>query len=169
MNVFILFTFFRFLSFIYRIDLESLFILFLFTSVYFILKYNENPSLRNVFLFYVFFSFAFMVRGPLHFFLIPSIFLYAFVYKTHNLLKILFNPLGWLIFLIIVLPFYLYGYLNFGPQVFKEFIETDLSDRLFSEKDPFYYYFKALFLNFFPFFLLLLFKVKILKKSFTRF
>jgi 4-amino-4-deoxy-L-arabinose transferase-like glycosyltransferase len=169
LSVFVLLSSFRFLSFIYRIDLEPLFIFFVFLSIYVFIKYVEKPSLKTSLLFYALFGLAFMVRGPLHFFLIPSILAYGLITKKPNFIKILFQPLGWFLFLIIVLPFYLYGYLKFGPSIFEEFFKVDLSERLYSQKDPFYYYFLALSLNFFPYLLLLLIKIKTLKKDFSLF
>ncbi|MFN3921943.1 MAG: ArnT family glycosyltransferase, partial [Caldimicrobium sp.] len=44
LSLLILFSSFRFLSFIYRLDIEPLFILFNLTSFYYLLKYIENPS-----------------------------------------------------------------------------------------------------------------------------
>lgn len=169
LTTFILFSFHRFLSFIYRIDLEPLFVFCFLLSFYTLLKFAENPSHKRGLLFYLFFALAFMVRGPLHFFLFLSIFIYAFLFKNKTFLKILFYPPGWLLFLVITVPFYLYGYFTFGEKVFHEFLKTDLSSRLFAEKDPFYYYFKAFLLNTFPFLFLLLLKIKTLTRNYLFF
>lgn len=160
LSLLILFSSFRFLSFIYRLDIEPLFILFNLTSFYFLLKYIENPSTSRALLFYFFFTCAFLVRGPLHFFLIPAYLLYGFYYKEKRLFSLLFNPLGIILFLMLVCPWFLYGYVKFGKEVFQEFFYRDIGDRLTAKKDPFYYYFKAYFLNFFPFLLLVLAKTK---------
>lgn len=169
LSVLILFSSYRFLSFIYRIDLEPLFVFLTLGTIYFALKYNENSLFKYSFLFYLFFALAFMVRGPLHFFLIPAFLLYALFSKNKNFLKLLFNPAGWFIFLSIVLPFYVFGYLKYGSKIFHEFLKTDLSNRLFEKKDPFYYYFKAFILNFIPYFFLLFLKIKTLKECFSYF
>jgi len=165
-TLFILLTSFRFLSFIYRIDLEPLFVCFVLLSVYFLMKYLEVGALRFSLGFYFAFALAFLVRGPLHFFLIPALFLYALIFKEKRLIKFLLYPPSLLLFLLLTLPWYLYGYLKFGPSVFQEFLGVDLSERLSSHKDPFYYYLKALFLNFLPYFLLLIIKIKPLKENF---
>lgn len=165
----ILFSSFRFLSFIYRIDLEPLFVLFTTLSFYFLLRYLDKPTLGIALVFYLGFALAFLVRGPLHFFLLPAFGLYALIFKKKPLLRLLLYLPGWGLFLILVLPWYLYGYLKFGPDIFKEFLKTDLSERLVSQKDPFYYYFKALILNFFPFLLLLLLKLKFIYKDASRY
>ncbi len=112
LSVLILFSSYRFLSFIYRIDLEPLFVFLTLGTIYFALKYNENSLFKYSFLFYLFFALAFMVRGPLHFFLLPAFLLYALFSINKNFLKLLFNPAGWFIFLSIVLPFYVFGYLK---------------------------------------------------------
>lgn len=160
LSLLILFSSFRFLSFIYRLDIEPLFILFNLLSFYYLLKYIENPSNLSALLFYFFFASAFLVRGPLNFFLFPAYLLYALYFKEKRLIKLLFNPLGIMIFLLLITPWYLYGYIKFGKEVFQEFLFKDIGDRLVTKKDPFYYYFKAYFLNFFPFLLLILAKFK---------
>ncbi len=161
----ILLSSFRFLSFIYRIDLEPPFVFFTTLSFYFLMRYLDKPTSGMALAFYLGFALAFLIRGPLHFFLIPAFGLYALFSKRKPLLRLLFYPAGWGLFLILVLPWYLYGYLNFGLGVFKEFLKTDLSERLVSQKDPFYYYFKAFILNFFPFLLLLLPRLKFIWKE----
>lgn len=168
LSTFILFSSFRFLSFTYRIDLEPLFVSLSLAYVYFILKFQESPKEKYVFLSYFFFGLAFLVRGPLHFFLIPSLIFYVFLFKNKRLLRLLFHPLGWLLLLSLIFPFYVYGYFKFGPKVFQEFLQTDLSERLVAKKDPFYYYIKAFLLNFLPYLLLLLFKIKELKKIYSQ-
>lgn len=166
LSTLILFSSIRFLGFIYRIDLEPFFVFLTLGSIYFAFKYNENPLFKNVFLFYLFFALAFMVRGPLHFFLLPSFLLYALFFKNKYFLKLLLNLAGWLTFFFLTLPFYIYGYFEYGPGLFQEFLKKDLSSRLFFKGDPFYYYFKAFFLNFLPYFILLLFKIKYLKEKY---
>ncbi len=159
----ILFSSFRFLSFIYRLDLEPLFILFNLVSFYYLLKYLENPSSLRILLFYFFFACAFLVRGPLHFFLIPAYLFYAFFAKEKRILTLLLNPLGIIIFLVMIGPWFLYGYFKFGKEIFQEFLYIDLHDRLLLKKDPFHFYFKAYILNFSPFLLLILARITELK------
>lgn len=161
----ILFSAFRFLSFIYRIDLEPLFIFFTTLSFYFLQRYLERPSQKLSLAFYTGLALAFLIRGPLHFFLLPALALLALFTKNKPLFRLLFSPVGWGLFLLLIFPWYLYGYLKFGFHIFQEFLHTDLSERLASPKDPFYYYFKALFLNFFSYFLLLFIKIKHLWKN----
>jgi len=167
LTLFILLSSFRFLSFIYRIDLEPFFVCFVLLSVYFLILYLEKGAYKFSLGFYFAFALAFLVRGPLHFFLIPALFLYALIFKEKRLIKFLLYPPSLFLFLFLTFPWYLYGYLKFGPSVFQEFLEIDLSERLSSHKDPFYYYFKALFLNFLPYFLLLMLKIGTLKESFS--
>ncbi len=157
----LLFSSYRFLSFIYRIDLEPLFIALVSLNIFFLINYLEAPSSKKAFFFFLTLALAFMVRGPLHFLFFPAFLGYAFLYRERSLLKLLFFIPGWLLFLILVLPFYLMGYLKFGASVFYEFLYIDLRERIgASQRDPFYYYFKALFFNFFPYLLLILFKTK---------
>lgn len=161
----ILFSSFRFLSFVYRIDLEPLFVFFTITSFYFLIQFKNTSQVKYVYLFYLFFSFAFLVRGPLHFFLLLSLLIYAFIFKDKNLLKAIFFPKGWLLFILLSLPWYVFGYLKFGPSVFKEFIDVDISKRIAGKGDPFYYYLKALFLNFIPWIILILIKIRTIIKK----
>ncbi len=172
LSLFILFSSFRFLSFIYRIDVEPLFILFTTASFYFLMRFKETLENKYVYLFYLFFAFAFLTRGPLHLFLLPAFLINAFIFKDRTILKLLFFLKGWLIFILISFPWYIFGYLKFGAGVFQEFIYTDIFKRLAGsgKSDPFYYYFSALILNFLPWILLLLIKAKtLLKKDFSLF
>ncbi len=163
--LFILFSSFRFLSFIYRIDIEPLFVFLVLVSFYFLVQFKNTLKTKYIYLFYFFFALAFLTRGPLHFFLIPSLLLYAFIFKDKKIFKLIFFPRGWLLFLLLSLPWYIFGYLKFGLHVFQEFIYIDIFERLVSKKDPFYYYFEALFLNFAPWFLLFLLKIKTFLKK----
>ncbi len=150
----ILLSNFRFLSFISRIDLEPLFVLFsflMFCCAYFYFKKGKEFYRVS---FYLFLGLSFMVRGPLHLFLIPAFLVYGIIFKEKRVFKLLFYPSGWLITLILILPWYFYGYFYFGKKVFQEFLFVDLGKRLIIHKDPFYYYFKALFLNFILYFIL---------------
>ncbi len=158
--LFILFSSFRFLSFVYRIDIEPLFIFLVLTSFYFLVQFRNTAKTKYIYLFYFFFALAFLTRGPLHFFLIPSLLLYALIFKDKKIFKLIFFPQGWLIFLIISFPWYILGYLKFGLRVFQEFIFVDLFGRLTGKKDPFYYYPETLLINFVPWFFLFLLKIK---------
>jgi len=163
--LFILFTSFRFLSFIYRIDLEPLFIFFVILSFYFLTQFRYTSKVKYIYLFYLFFAFAFLTRGPLHFFLIPSFLFYALIFRDKNILKLLFYFRGWLLFIILVFPWYIFGYLKFGPHIFHEFFYTDILKRLVNKKDPFYSYFEALFLNFAPWILIFLIRIHLFFKK----
>uniref|UniRef100_A0A7V5XH23 Glycosyltransferase RgtA/B/C/D-like domain-containing protein n=1 Tax=Thermodesulfobacterium geofontis TaxID=1295609 RepID=A0A7V5XH23_9BACT len=82
--------------------------------------------------------------------------IYGFLTKDKQVLKLLLNPLGWFIFIMVGFSWYGYGYLAFGKEVFQEFLNIDIKARLISEaKDPWYVYFKHLFLNFWFCFLIL--------------
>lgn len=165
----ILFSSFRFTSFIYRIDLEPLFIFFTTLSFYFFLRYRNRESTKDALLFYISFALAFLVRGPLHFFLIPAFFLISLLTKEKAIFRLLFFFPGWVSFILIVSPWFLYGYLTYGKEVFQQLLHTDIGERLFTRSDPFYYYFKAFALNFLPFILLLLWRIKILRETLREF
>lgn len=160
LTLFILFSSFRFLSFIYRIDLEPLFIFFTTLSFYFLIKFIENPSSMKAFYFYFCFALAFLVRGPLHFFLLPALLFYGIFFKEKKFFKLLFYLPGWLFLLFVILPWYLYGYLKYGGSIFQEFFYIDIWKRMYEKTDPFYYYFEVSFLNFFPSFILISIKFK---------
>jgi len=96
------------------------------------------------------------IRGPLNLFYFPGLLIYGFLTKDKQVLKLLLNPLGWFIFIMVGFSWYGYGYLAFGKEVFQEFLNIDIKARLISEaKDPWYVYFKHLFLNFWFCFLIL--------------
>ena len=153
----ILLTNFRFFSFINRIDLEPLFVLFsflMFWSSY--LYLFKSPRRLYQYLFYLFLIAGIFTRGPLNLFYLFGLLVYGFFTKDKRIFKLILNPFGWLIFIVISLSWYGYGYLVFGKEVFQEFINIDIKARLVSEaKDPWYFYFKYLFLNFWVCFLIL--------------
>ncbi|MEO0297183.1 MAG: glycosyltransferase family 39 protein [candidate division WOR-3 bacterium] len=162
LSLLILFSSFRFLSFCFRIDLEPIFVLFVVLGIYFLQKYRETLLNFWAYSFYLQFGLAFLIRGPLYFFLYPALFIYAFFKKDKTLIRLLIFPQGWLLFIGIIIPWYLIGYLKFGSIVFEEFLKSDIGERLFLKKDPFYHYLLALFLNFIPYFFLIFLKSKIL-------
>lgn len=165
-SLFILFGSFRFLSFSYRIDLEPLFVLFTTLSIYFLLRFREEEKHLYVYLFYFFFALAYLVRGPLHFFLWSGFLFYILMFRDKKLLKLILFPKGWFFFFCLTFSWYLYGYLKFGFSVFQEFLKEDLTERLIpNHKDPFWYYFKAFFLSFFPYLFLLAIKFKTFKRD----
>lgn len=165
-TLFILFSSFRFLSFSFRIDLEPFFILLSFLAIYFGYIFIKTLNIKNAYLFYIFLGLSILVRGPLNFFIFPALFLYSLFFKNKNILKLIFFFKGWTLFLLIIFPWYILGYFKYGLNAFNEFLFIDLKERLYSpNKDPFYYYFKALILNFLPYFILILFKLKEVYKN----
>ncbi|MCS7149127.1 MAG: glycosyltransferase family 39 protein [Caldimicrobium sp.] len=166
LTLLILLSSFRFFSFLFRIDLEPLFIFFTTLNFYFLLKHRENPIPFNSYLFYISFTLAFLVRGPLHFFLIPALLFLAITLRDKGLLRLLYFLPGWAIFIILITPWFLYGYLVYGKEVFSHLLQTDLAERLTAKGDPFYYYIKAFVLNFAPYLFLTLYGFRSLKKVF---
>ncbi|MFN3567521.1 MAG: ArnT family glycosyltransferase [Caldimicrobium sp.] len=164
LSILLLTSCYRFLSFIYRIDLEPLFILFNLASFYYFLQFLEEPRLLRVAQFYFFFACALLVRGPLHFFLLPGYLLFLLLEKDRKKLFLFFHPVGIIFFIGVILPWFLYGYLRFGIDVFQEFLYKDLGERLVAKKEPFYYYFKAYILDWLPFLFLVLLKIKSLRE-----
>ncbi|MFN3505717.1 MAG: ArnT family glycosyltransferase [Caldimicrobium sp.] len=164
LSVLILTSSHSFLSFMYRIDIEPLFIFFNFASFYFFLQFLEDPRLLRVLQFYFFFACAFLVRGPLHFFLLPAYFLFLLLQKDRKKIFLFMHPACLFLFIGLLIPWFLYGYVKFGKEVFQEFLYKDLGDRLVAKKEPFYYYFKTYILNWLPILLLVLFKIKTLRE-----
>ncbi|MFN4197355.1 MAG: ArnT family glycosyltransferase, partial [Caldimicrobium sp.] len=137
LSILLLTSSFRFLSFIYRIDLEPLFILFNLASFYYLLQFLEDQRLLRVAQFYFFFACALLVRGPLHFFLLPAYLLFLLLEKDRKKLFLFFHPVGIILFIGVILPWFLYGYWRFGIDVFQEFLYKDLGERLVAKKEPF--------------------------------
>ncbi len=168
-SIIILLTNFRFFSFINRIDLEPLFVLFsflMFWSSY--LYLFKSPRRLYQYLFYFFLTASVFTRGPLNLFYLFGLLVYGFFTKDKRIFKLILNPFGWLIFIVICLSWYGYGYLVFGKEIFQEFLNIDVKARLVSEiKDPWYFYFKYLFLNFW-FCFLILFYLFYKKKSYLK-
>ncbi len=158
LTLFILFSSFRFLSFISRIDLEPLFVFFTTLSLYFFLLYERKNQSIYVYLFYLASGLATLVRGPLNLLLILGIYLYNFIpsFKSRSIL--VFLP-GLIFFFLPIILWVGLVLLQFGPQAFNELL-LDLKTRSLEKGDPPYYYLLSLLLNFLPYFLLLILKGK---------
>lgn len=112
---------------------------------------------RKEYLIYLFFlstSLAFLVKGPLATALIiPVVILFLFFEKSFRIIKIRQLAIGVLICLAVILPWYMAVYLKEGaPYLYENVIRQNFI-RFFdawSHKRPFYYYFKTLPLDVFP-------------------
>ncbi len=97
---------------------------------------------------------AFLVKGPLAIALvIPIVILFLFLEKSFKILKIRQLGIGALICIAVILPWYIAVYLKEGaPYLYENVIRQNFV-RFFdawSHKRPFYYYFRTLPLDFFP-------------------
>ncbi len=157
LSALILFSNIHFLSFIYKITPEPLFVLFSFLMFFCAYFYVKTEKIFYKIGFYLFLSLGFLTKGCLILFLLPSFFIYALLFRNKNMFKLLFYPSGWLLSAILVSPWYLYGYLYFKESI---------APLLFINKSPslpykalFYYYFKTLILSFLIFFILFLWTI----------
>jgi len=165
LGILVLLSSYRFLAFITQIDFEPLFVFLtflMFLNSYFYLKTAKKIYKLG---FYLFLALSFLVKGPLHFFLLPALLLYGIILREKRAFSLLFYPPGWIITFVLIIPWYLYGYANFGKEAFQQFLFMNLKLRLTEHKAPVYYYFKALILNFIPYFLLTFFAILRFKKK----
>lgn len=99
-------------------------------------------------------SLAFLVKGPLAVVLIiPVIFIFLLIERSFKIIEIKHLAIGALICCAVILPWYIAVYLKEGaPYLYENVIRQNFV-RFFdawSHRRPFYYYFKTLPLDFFP-------------------
>ena len=160
--IFILFSSYRFLSFALRIDLEPSFVFFCLLSFYLFVKYEKMRKSYLIYSFYIVLSLASLVRGPLNLLMMFSLFLYSVLKYRKDAISFL-KLHGIILYLLPQALWYGLAYLKFGKEPFQGFL-LDLKTRTAEKGDPFYYYFLSLALNFLPYLLLLLLKVRDLVK-----
>ena len=122
-----------------------------------IYRYYEEPSRRHIWRVYFWFGFAMLTKGPVGIFLplVVSLVFFAGSKAMKPWLRAVFNPVGWLIFLVVALPWHLAVYLDQGPAFFRAFyLKQNLgrfSSTMESHGGSVFYYMWVLPLSLLPF------------------
>lgn len=122
-----------------------------------IYRYYEQPSRRYIWRVYFWFGFAMLTKGPVGIFLplVVSLVFFAGSKAMKPWLRAVFNPVGWLIFLVVALPWHVALYLDQGPAFFRAFfLKQNLgrfSSTMESHGGSIFYYFWVLPLSLLPF------------------
>ncbi len=148
---------------------DSLLNLFIVSSLFSIWLYLKSSNKKYLYLSFASIAFGVLTKGPVAI-MIPlvTLFLYLLIKKDLvKFLKIIFNPIGILIFLVIAMPWYILEYLEQGQKFIDGFFLKHNLQRFNStfesHKGSFFYYFPVLLLGFLPFSTILiksLFEVK---------
>jgi len=158
-SVLILITSAGFTTFSRRSEIEMLFSACCFGSVLaayeYIFSRHDRRWLNAIF---VCLGLAFLAKGPVTLlFYIPLMLVFWWRYRLPEALECLTHWRGWLIALLIALPWYLLVSLKLGWTVWQQVVETDIAGKVESAKfDPLYQYPLWLFGDFLPWCLLLL-------------
>jgi len=93
---------------------------------------------------------AVMTKGPVALlFFIPPILLYGLLVERRAL-KCLVTPLGWGLFLMVALPWYLYVYLAVDPETIHAILQRDIVAKVRKAGAPFYTYLEVIAGGFLP-------------------
>jgi 4-amino-4-deoxy-L-arabinose transferase-like glycosyltransferase len=134
--------------------LLNLFIVLAFVEMY---RYYLSPERRFAVRAFLWMGLGFLTKGPVAIFfpLVVSFLFFASEGALRSWLKAAFNPWGWLVFVLVALPWYLAVYLDSGPGFFESFF---LRHNLGRFEDPMqghggspFYYFVVLPLILLPF------------------
>ncbi len=136
-------------------ELDMLLSFCTFASVLFYYEYLEKGFSRFLYVSYALLGLAFMTKGPVALlFFFPPVLLYGLLFHSKRALYGLLAWRGWLLFMIIALPWFLYieSYLQ-GMPLWETF-ERQVSDKVVQkEGDPFYFYLRHLAGGIAPWFL----------------
>lgn len=122
----------------------SIFILFSLASFYWGYSRSNGKAL-GIILFFVFSALAVLTKGPLGFILpLSVVFLFLFIRKDTKFIFCKYSLWGFLIFLGVSLPWYVYMTAKYGPGFINEFFYNDHIRRLFEAEhlgnDKWYFY-----------------------------
>jgi 4-amino-4-deoxy-L-arabinose transferase-like glycosyltransferase len=160
----VLVTSYKFTVYARRAEIEMLLALCCTTAMFLFLDYLKKPEAHwPLYLSYLFWGLAFMVKGPaaLPFFL-PPLLLFWLLRRDRNVLRGLLSLRGWAILLLVALPWYIYSYLKLGGGRWEWFLEKDILGKTYwaKERDPFYRYLLDLLINFSPWILLAFYRTR---------
>lgn len=102
---------------------DALLNLWLALALFDIYRYAEQPSRTRPWRCYLWMGLGFLTKGPvavLFPFLISLVYFLS-LHRFRDWLRALFDPLGWLLFLVLVLPWHLAIYLDSGTGFFESF------------------------------------------------
>jgi 4-amino-4-deoxy-L-arabinose transferase-like glycosyltransferase len=136
------------------LQVDMVFSVFVSTCLLLFFSFYKTRKEYLIYLSFLTLAFAFLVKGPLAVALIiPVIFAFLFIEKSFRAIEIRQLAIGVLICVAVILPWYIAVYLKEGaPYLYENVIRQNFI-RFFdawSHKRPFYYYFKTLPLDFFP-------------------
>ena len=135
---------------------DALLNLFITLTMFGIFKYYLKPTLRYLCLTYAFMALGFLTKGPVAVLipLLASGLFFGFKGKLKTLLPALFNPVGWAVFLIIALPWYIALYVEHGRAFVDEIFLVHNIARFQSafegHSGPLFYYLPVILLGMLP-------------------
>jgi 4-amino-4-deoxy-L-arabinose transferase-like glycosyltransferase len=145
-----------------RAELEGLLTLFCFASLLCAWRYLEEGAARTWGVAsYALLGCAVMTKGPVSLlFVTLPLLVYAFVHQDARGKKLLRDPLGWLILLLVALPWYGLITERIGFDAWQPILKRDIVQKISGhvESEPFYSYLQWIAGAFFPVLLLLFWK-----------
>ena len=135
---------------------DALLNLFITLTMFSIFRYYLKPAPGHVCLAYAFMALGFLTKGPVAI-LIPLLtcgLFFGFKRKFKTLLPALFNPLGWAVFLVIALPWYIALYLEHGrafvDEIFLVHNVARFQTAFEGHSGPVFYYLPVILLGMLP-------------------
>jgi 4-amino-4-deoxy-L-arabinose transferase-like glycosyltransferase len=101
---------------------DGLLNLFITAAMFTIFKYYLKPGLKYICAAYLFMALGFLTKGPIAILipLVSSALFFGIKKRWKSLISALFHPIGWGIFLLIVMPWYLALYMEYGRSFWDE-------------------------------------------------
>jgi len=153
-------------AFIYKAAIPdpflTLFITIAIFDIYRFYQWTENPNGKAkpnylIIRVFVFMGLGVLAKGPIAIVLPTAVAGIFFILqgKLPSLMKAIFNPLGWLLLLLIVLPWHFYQYYNYGEMFINDYFLKHNVGRFSTSLDGhagnLLYYILSIFLLSFPF------------------
>lgn len=125
-----------------------------------LLSFYHGKGLRHILCFYLFCALAFLTKGLIGIvFPVGIAITYIILTRQWDRFRIIFNPLGILVFLVVAMPWYIAQYqrngLEFIQQFFLKHHFQRYTDVISGHKGPVYYYFVSLLIGMMPWILFL--------------
>jgi hypothetical protein len=145
---------------------DALLNLFISATLYALFCYDQNQRRIYLLAAYAGMGLGFMTKGPVAVVIPLMVILayYASRKQWRRCLPVFVQPLGWCIFLLIALPWYVALYLKHGPAFFQEIFLVQNLGRFMkpmeSHSGPFFYYLPVIIVGLIPFSTLLFYAAR---------
>ena len=131
-------------------EIEMLLALFNTTALFLAWEFLRSGRRLLLYLAWISLGLAVMTKGPVALlFFVPPVLIYGLLVERPAL-KCLVTPLGWGLFLLVALPWYLYVYLSVDQETIHAILQRDIVAKVRKAGAPFYTYLEVIAGGFLP-------------------